>query len=142
LYPVTLTIQQEGQPLSGAIVRLIPQDTGAWNVGGTTDAQGRAVIQTHGQFNGAPEGTYSVVLAKQETVNPMPLDIQQNTLDVQLEWIQKNPNAKAESFDLISPEFQSPETTPLKVQVERKAVRQTLDAGKAVRIPVHTAAFH
>jgi len=141
LYPVTLTIQQEGQPLSGTMVQLVPQNPSQWGSGGTTDAQGRVNIRTHGQYDGAPEGTYAVVLTKQETLYPMPEEIQRGSREDQMAWTQNNPNALAETFDLIQPEFQSPETTPLKVHVDKKAVKQTLDAGKAVRIPVHAANF-
>ena len=141
LYPVTLTIQQDGQPLAGAMVMLIPSSPQQWGVGGTTDAQGKVNIRTHGQHDGAPEGNYAVVITKRESVSPVPIEIRNGTIQQQEEWNRKNPTARVAIFNLIEAEFQSAETTPLKINVERKTVHQTLDAGKAVRIPVVTRGF-
>ena len=72
LYPATITITQKGKPLSDVSIRLVPETPSEWSVSGTTNASGTAKLVTYGQFDGVPEGSYTVVLSKvvREKVSP------------------------------------------------------------------------
>ncbi len=59
LYPVKITVIQDGQPLEGASVMLNdPSLKIRFVMGGQTDAQGVAEIKTDAQFPGAPGPSY------------------------------------------------------------------------------------
>ena len=66
LRPTTITITQEGAPCADASVQLLKKDdlTYKWLAGGKTDAMGKCVVKTQGQYNGAPEGDFTVVVYK------------------------------------------------------------------------------
>ena len=65
--PCTITVTNGSDPIEGVDVALIP-DTPISGVivGGKTDANGRAELTTHGDFKGAPAGTYRVGVVKME----------------------------------------------------------------------------
>jgi hypothetical protein len=70
LYPASLTVFQDGKPLENASVVLINVDTSStWSAGGQTNSDGVVQLQTMGQFQGIPEGTYSVAVSKIEFPN-------------------------------------------------------------------------
>lgn len=73
LTPAVLTITQDGAPLEGAVVSLIPMDPGnsRWNAGGVTGKDGKAKIRTHAQYDGVAAGKYRVTVVK-TFVEPLP----------------------------------------------------------------------
>ena len=129
LFPVTLTILRDGQPLDHAMVTLYTENPSIvkWTIGGETDADGKAVIVTHGQFHGAPAGAFKVCVLKREypqipaerDAAPMP--------SVGGAIPQAGPIPPP--IDLVDPLFFSPESTPLEIEIPRqkKGVALTLN---------------
>ncbi|MDO5582160.1 MAG: carboxypeptidase regulatory-like domain-containing protein [Planctomycetia bacterium] len=128
LSPCTITITQEGSPLAQATVLLIPQDPSLkdWSMGGTTDANGKALIRTHGQYNGIPVGEYIVVVNKEERTD----DPKANSKAV------KDPDYVAPKvlFSLVETKYNNPGTTPLKFKMEKETGSATFEVGKKVRV--------
>ena len=78
LYPASILITQEGQPLEGASVILVCVDESIrWLVSGQTNRDGVARLVTHGQFSGAPAGKFKVCVTKHyhEDIGRKPKDI-------------------------------------------------------------------
>ena len=69
LYPTTIQIvYDDGTPVDGATIALrLPKPTGGrvWNLTGMTDATGSLVLKTDGQWDGAPAGSYQVMVTKE-----------------------------------------------------------------------------
>lgn len=68
LYPTTITVvYDDGTPVDGATVALRPAGGGSsqWNVTGVTDAQGKLVCKTNGNWDGAPAGSYEAMVTKE-----------------------------------------------------------------------------
>ena len=136
LFPVTLHIQLDGQPLPEALVLLHSENEkiSKWTVGGYTDADGKTFLVTHGQFRGAPAGRFKVCVSKQGA----PPEIQ--------ELFDANRNSMAPSnlaidmsmtmpkqIEHVDSLFRSPESTPLEIEISpkgKKTVTFTLEVHK------------
>jgi len=121
LYPASVLITQDGQPLKGAKVILFHTDDASqrWGIFGTTDGSGRAVFVTHGKFRGAPEGEYLVAVYKQEEV----------------EVARRGDNIITEAFTLIEEQYTDREKSPLRIQIQRRGKNHgEFDVGKPVRV--------
>lgn len=126
LFPLEVTVLQEGKPVPGAFVRLIPSDAGMpWSCGATTDEDGVASIKTIGEFDGAPAGDYKVLISKLEMPATTGTDL--SNLDAPAK------TQGSESFNLIDPKFSRPNTTPLEVKVAEGSEEASFDVGAAVR---------
>ncbi|MDO5554977.1 MAG: hypothetical protein Q4G68_14570 [Planctomycetia bacterium] len=123
LRPCKITVTQNGQPAEGVLVMLAPVEGGTcpWAVTGHTDANGTAVIMTHGEYRGAPEGHYKIFLSKQVIEGCDPASMERPSA--------KNPMY---IYTTIEPQYTSLDTTPLTVQVGRRGARTTCDVGPAV----------
>ena len=109
LYPCTLKVIQEGEPLEDAMVTLIPEkaELSRWPMSGRTDANGEVVLMTQ-TFPGAPLGSYKVTVSKEEDMQQLPPVIIQH----------------------VDEEFIDKETTPLKIEVVKEMLEPiTLDVG-------------
>ena len=128
LFPVALLVVQDGKPLDTATVRLIPEDrSNRWASGGTTDAQGVAVLYTHGQYEGVPAGEYRVCVAKTEYEGEVP----------SMEDTMSGKKMGQKAFNLVETKYSLPNQTTLTVTVAKdKNVYEPVDVGKAVREPV------
>jgi len=133
LYPVTLTFTLDGQPLDAAFVMLHAEDgpNTAWAVGGTTDAEGRAIIVTHGQFRGAPAGKFKVCVVKVEgadsSTDPDPY------AGTVLEGTGSVPSSRPRVIHFVDSLFGNPETTPLSIEIlpqRRQTANMTFDVHK------------
>jgi len=138
LFPVTLTFLLDGQPLDKAMVTLHTEDQtiAKWTIGGETDADGKAMIVTHGQFRGAPAGTFKVCVLKQtfpgqkQTLPDEPLTVE-NVMasvvggDVRPLSVSEMPVPTY----LVDPLFSTPEGTPMEIEVapQKKGVALTFD---------------
>ena len=110
LYPCTLKIIQDGEPLEGAMVSLFPEKTelSRWPMSGRTDVNGEVVLMTQ-TFPGAPLGSYKVTVSKEEDMQQLPPVIIQH----------------------VDEEFIDKETTPLKIEVVKEMLEPiTLDVGE------------
>jgi hypothetical protein len=127
LFPCTITITQNGVPVQGILVSLIdPAVTEYWAVSGLTNASGTATIRTHGNFVGAPSGVYNVILSKTENSD------EHDTI------LGRSPSTPLQIFSLIDTKYNEEATTPLKITIENKTVRETFEIGPAVRILIQT----
>jgi hypothetical protein len=115
LYPCTLTITQDGQPLAGAMVTLYTESSEdrRWSSGGTTNSQGVIKIKVLGKYLGAPAGTYKVTIEKQEIEN----------IDSQSYYC----------ISLVETQYIKVQETPLKIEVTPKGANQTFDVGKPIQ---------
>lgn len=71
LNPTTVTVvYDDGTPVDGATVILLPADgtNPKWNLAGVTDAQGKLVLKTNGNWDGAPTGSYAATVSKIVTI--------------------------------------------------------------------------
>ena len=133
LHPTTITVIQDGQPLADASVVLVPMDpSNTWHAGATTNAAGKASLQTHVQYDGVAQGKYYIVVSKFEA------KIAEGGVAINPET---DPAAYARSmsrtgsggYDLVEPTFAkaSPNVT---IEVVAGTNEQTVDVGKAVRV--------
>jgi hypothetical protein len=137
LVAVTLTLTQEGAPLSGAIVTLIDPNV-QFSVGGTTDDKGAVVLYTHGKHKGAPLGKYKVRIVKTESdPSPPGLSTPSTFSGPEFEaWQKENANRpQPKTYTLVEKQYTQAETTPLELEING-AMTQTLDVGKAVKTPI------
>jgi len=121
LIKVTLTLTQEGQPLSEANVSLFSEDPSfKWTIGGTTDAKGAVVLKTHGQYIGAPEGTYKICVKKFMREGAL------QTLD--------NPGAPPpKDYNLVESRYGQQNNTPLSIVIKTGNKYEPFDVGQAVK---------
>jgi len=119
LYPVTLELVQAENPLAEATVSLYPVDAAShWSCGGFSDANGRAVLATHGGHNGVPAGKYKVAVIK-AIIEGTPA-----TMD--------EPGTSA-TFSLIERKYTSQKTTTLEIDVQPGQNHFRLDVGSPVK---------
>ena len=134
LFPTTITIVQEGQPVEGATVNLLPVENSKWFAGGKTDAQGVCHVRTQGKYDGAPGGKFNVVVYKTITLEsatrkqPVPSD------PVEATAYYKKVAQEEQSFDHIDLKYKKPTTTDLKIDITPGKNAETFDVGKPVNI--------
>ncbi len=137
LQPTKITITQEGAPCVGASVQLLKKDdlTYKWLPGGVTDAMGVCVVKTQGQYNGAPEGDFTVVVRKtvrneSETRKntPEPTDPAEAK-----EWIKKVAEEEKE-FDYVDLKYKKVDTSDLTITITSGKNEATFEVGPAVEI--------
>ena len=146
LHRCILTFTQGGQPLQDAKIILSSADgqNSRWPAAGKTDANGRAVIVTYGQFNGLPDGQWKIVIDKtvseDEDGNPVlpltrPAPGQQLTEEEKAALYAERLERKYMTILLYSTvplEYTEAETTTLQFTQKGKT-EQTFDLGE----PVH-----
>lgn len=116
IFPCTLTLTQGGKPLPGAMVLLYSKgEPCPWTVGGTTDDNGEAVLKTHGKFNGAPKGEWTVVVTKNIIIYKNESD------DI------------GDVYSNVELDYTDKETTPLELKIDGKT-KQSFDVGSEVQI--------
>ena len=128
LYKTKITILQEGKGLEGATINLVPEVQSKWSVGGITDAQGVCNLRTHGQFDGAPEGQYRVLVQKDITELP---EVTANTPKT----VDGTPILLGTVYAVVSLEFSDAKKTTFSIQVSNKGKNEEIfDVGNAVKI--------
>ena len=132
LYPISVKIVQEGEPLEGAHVAFVSSDPQLmrWPCGGQTGADGIAKINTYG-FDGAPEGVFKVTVSKYETEGGMTAE--ESVAAMQSD--SKDPPKGESVYNLVAPDFGNSSKTTLSVEVKAVEVNETpeFDVGKAER---------
>ncbi len=126
LFPCTLTITQENSPLENATVLAIPDDSSLdkWPISGTTDAAGIVSLITYGKFNGIPEGSYTILITKEEIVEKK-IDRPDDS---------EHHQGPVKFYSLVDPKMGEKETSPFKITIEKKKNHFDLDAGKKIRL--------
>jgi len=135
IYPTTLTITQDGKPLANATVGLfaIDGENATWTPSGVTDANGKAIMLTRGQFRGAAVGKYKVTVAVTEYVDGTVINEQGEII---------GPEMPTKIFTLVEMKYRKSTTTPLELEVTTKGVSDaTFDVGKAVRVLMKPSDF-
>lgn len=129
IYPVQIIVNQEGKPLAEAAVTLFHNDPELtrWVPAGTTNASGKVLPRTSGQFEGVPEGAWKVLVTKRVT------EYSEKLVDPNMPEMGKKVTAV---YDSVEPQYNDRAGTPLTVDVKPGSNSFTLDAGKAVHIPV------
>jgi hypothetical protein len=114
IYPCTITLNQEGVPLEGASVALIPEDTTLTFVfAGATNSDGSVEMYSHGKHRGVPAGKYKLTVRKSDR------EIQ---------------NDKVWEVSLVDIQYRKPDTSPLQIEIAEKKNNFTFELGKAVKI--------
>ncbi|MDR1384561.1 MAG: hypothetical protein LBJ67_12065 [Planctomycetaceae bacterium] len=125
LYPLSIKLTQEkDKPLVDASVRLMTTDKNAttrWSISGSTNAQGVAALKTHGEYSGAPTGTYKIVVTKEEIV-----------------YDKSNPPQIIGRFHLVESKYANIVTTPLTIEVKPDTKSIEFDLGKVVHEKMET----
>jgi len=138
LYPATVTVMQDGNPLPGAAVTLLPQDAALtrWPAGGTTDESGAVKLHTYSTYPGAPAGTFKVTVSKTTTEgDPRPTHPGVNATPEQLrDYDRAMKTGKFEVFQVVAAEHRMPSTTQLSIEITPSGPNEfILDLGPAVK---------
>jgi len=138
LYPASITVTQEGTPLAGALVQLIPEDpaNAAWGPGGTTNQSGVVVLRTNGAYLGAPLGTYKVTVSKTEMEphpNPELRGGSEEDLRRSLAILRT-----LRTYSYVEPQYGSIRYTPLRIEITARERNYTIDAGRKIRVEART----
>ena len=129
MYPVKVTVIQDGNPLEGAAVTLIADGQGTrFSTGGITDKNGVATIKTDAEWPGAPAGKYKVCISK--VVSPPPQRVEPSMTYEDIKKMEKERAAQMKST--VPPQFSKASTTPLSLEVTSGEVTETFDIGIAV----------
>ena len=130
LYPVSISVTQEGKPLADASVSLRYADpsAGTWAVGGKTDATGIVKLRTDG-FPGAPVGKFKVVLIKQDNEGME----EYAAAGAQGDTVAAS-KVKVKIWSCVKEEYNDPKKTPLEVEITASTQTLEVDAGPAVKI--------
>jgi len=140
LFPVSVTVEQEGKPVPGAVVTLNHVDGDAkWSASCETGNDGVAKnFFTNGKYKGVAAGKFKVCVRKLERealekvdLPPEPTDQYERFL-----WRQKynESQRRPESYDLIEPKYFDPRLTTLEIEVTAGGKNEfTIDAGKPTR---------
>ena len=110
LYPCVLTVTQEGNPLSGAYVTLIPMEesNAKYQASSVTDNEGKATIITYG-FDGVPAGKYKVC-------------------------VRKVVGDENREYQLVEPKYSDSKNTPHELEITGKQMPPaSFDVGKSVK---------
>ena len=138
LYPCTITITQERQPLDEASVTLISDepDLEKWAAGGFTDQKGNCIPYVRSKFKGVPVGKFKVTVSKTETEPSKMGDVPPEGLSQQevFQWWNKREREKLKSFRLVAEKYALPTTTDLEIEVLPKSNTFSLDVGAPIRI--------
>lgn len=140
LFPVSVTIEQEGKPVPGAVVTLNHADGDAkWSASCETENDGVAKnFFTNGKYKGVTQGKFKVCVRKLEREAVEKVDLPPEPTD-QYErylWRQKYEESqkRPESYDLIEAKYFDPRLTTLEIEVTAGGKNEfTIDAGKPTR---------
>jgi hypothetical protein len=137
LYPVSIKVIQEGSPLADASVSLRISDASmTWSIGGRTDERGIAILSTHGRFRGAPEGKFKVTVEKIINEGEAEMLAAMSGVDAADEraYAAARRGHQVNSFSYVNEEYNSFNTTPIEIEINRKSREIEIDAGPAVKI--------
>jgi hypothetical protein len=132
LYHCEITVIQDGKPLSDAMVLLYPLDGNLrFAIGGKTDQNGVLILKTDNEWDGVPEGEYRISVSKQIVPTDISLPGPQTSLAERRKMLENQMKLTKET---VAPQFSNRTKSELQLKVERKAVKESFDVGKAVDI--------
>lgn len=144
LYPCTITIVQEGVPLSGASISLVRIDTDTsvpsnsssesnWIPTGATNQSGTAVIYTNARYVGSPLGRFKVIVEKKQAgeskLGPPPPE----DSPAYPAWEEKMLGEILPLYTLVEAKYTSVDETPLEIEIKKGKNNLKLDIGAAVK---------
>jgi hypothetical protein len=133
---VTLTITQEGKPLSGATVNLVdtmPNTNTTYSAGGTTDESGVCLLYTHGRYKGAPLGKFKVRVSRTENLpKPGPRPKSAAEFEAASKKMRTNP---PKTYQFVEKIYTDAKSTPLEIEITGPT-KKTFDVGKAVKMQI------
>ncbi len=134
LQPATLTFTVDGKGLAKANITLQPVDAKAnkWVPTGITDENGKAEIKTGGNFKGAPEGDYKIVVSADEEIDygeygPPPKD----DPDALEKWNRSVDPTKFKRFSPVELKYTNVAETPLTITIQSGKNEQSFDLGSS-----------
>jgi len=124
IYPVKITVTQEGAALQEAGVTLTAKTPAKYGVAsGLTDAHGVAVIRTYG-FAGVPEGQYTVTVSKQ--------GVEGATEATDIDGNRYQTGGKV--YEYVNVRYSKTDTSPLNIEVTTKGATESFDVGAPVHL--------
>ena len=138
LYPTSLTVIQDGKPLEGATVQLLPKDSNSrWAASGRTNASGKVEFFTEGRYRGVPEGDYQVTVSKVFTEPSQYGAIRPDDAEAAAAWDKgvASEYGKLKSYHLVDPVYDSRKTSSLELNVgsKQQPKDQKIDVGPAFK---------
>ena len=135
--PVTGTVTFNGKPLDGAIVSFTPKTEGL-PASATTDAEGKYVLTTETNGDGAVIGEYAVTIAKYDRKAPVIPEVTEEqesdeTIDITEEYppgydeMDASEKAAAVAKNLLPRKYSDPNATPLVAQVKESSDDLVID---------------
>lgn len=111
-----ISIIQDGKPLRGAVVSLVPVDgSKSWGTSATTDQSGKAEMLTYLKWKGSPEGDFKVIVTKMIS-----------------EEDPKKPEGDGLFYYTVAEQYGNARTTPFAIKVD-KPTKETFDVGASVK---------
>jgi hypothetical protein len=145
LYPATLTVTQEGQPLADAEVLLYNATDSSfrWIVRGRTDQSGQVSLKTVATAqvvrSGAPQGTFKVTVIKNRA-DAIPDLSPVASPDEIAAYKAEMAKLKPKIYWYVEEQYIDVGKTPIEIEIKAKKNVITVDAGKkierAVPIPL------
>ena len=134
LYPVTITVMQDGEPLAEAELVIVNTDPSTnWSAGGTTDKNGIVKLRTMGQYNGAPLGKYKVGVRKMEIPDiTLPAE-RPSDPEGSKEYSRLVKEINDNTFILVEEKF-SIGQSQLEVEITASNLNGTVDVSPAIRV--------
>ncbi|MDR3234143.1 MAG: hypothetical protein LBT46_10865, partial [Planctomycetaceae bacterium] len=112
LYPCTLTFTQNGAPLAGGIVSLVPVEASLpFSFSGLTDARGSLTPMVQGKYKGIPAGKWKIGVRKEEF-----------RTEGNFEW----------AVTLVDKQYYTAADSPLEIVIAKGKNNFTFDVGAAV----------
>lgn len=126
LVPCSLEVRENGTPVEGVLVSFFNEDGSApkWTIGGTTDQKGVFQVKTHGKYNGAPKGTYKIVLSK--ITSNAPEAPAQDASREEFDAFEKIMVSVKEE-EMFPSEYTKSADTPLRFTIAKKGAREVFD---------------
>ena len=125
LYPVKVSIIQDGKPLEGADVTLTAKTPSNYGVStGLTDASGVALLRTYG-YNGVPVGQYTVAITKRtvEGATQATSAIDGSTYET-----------GGTIYQTVNVQYTDTKQSPFSIDVTEKGATESFDVGAPVRV--------
>ncbi|MDR1385980.1 MAG: hypothetical protein LBJ67_19320 [Planctomycetaceae bacterium] len=138
LYPCEITVIQENKPLADAMVTLQltdlsrPENGQLWFPMGTTDHEGKAIIRTNAQYDGAPIGIYKVLVSKTKQGPSKYGAPPQEGTPQYTKWEDLASHEIRPWFGLVEEKFSQAEQTPYEIEIPKGTNKRTVDVGNAV----------
>ena len=137
LYPVKITVIQDGKPLADASVSLNdPSNASRFVMGYKTDSKGVAELRTDGKFKGVPAGQYKVLISKVYAPEVNPNEVPPEDPEARKEFDARMAELTAQQAETVAVEYKRPTTTPAEIEVTTAGLETTIDVGEKVNVPL------